>query len=222
MKPQLLRIGKNINDLSKNNDRNEANLPASNKSEQLSFLITVNPLAKHKPQSQTISLPKLKAPQIADRQHATNPAFAAHILKNIEQTLTDWQQELQSLNREIQDIYLSGPIVDGWLECHPTEVEANFATPHKASEDRLMNYVEEFSSPKISCQSPRAGYRLCGLDPSGQLWYRNCPKEQIPQVSLAIARYQKLRQLLNRKKNLEILLKQLTETLAIVQGSLER
>lgn len=226
MKPELLRIEKSLDRLSNQivNDRAEKKqeLQAGKQSERVSFSIAINPLKKNKPQSKTPSLPKLKSPQISSHKHSTNPAFAANILKNIEKTLADWQQELQSLNRQIQDIYLSGPIVDGWLESHPTEVEETFATPGKTRGDRLMNYVEEIASAQISCQSPRAGYRLCGLDASGQLWYRTCPKEQVAQVSLAIARYQQLKQLLNRKKNLEIRLNQLAETLAILQGSLKR
>lgn len=84
--------------------------------------------------------------------------------------------QLEQIIQEIQDIYLEGPIVDGWLE---------------------------FEQGKVSRESPRPGYRLCGVDASGQKWSRPCSASQLPSVSIAIARYQKLRQLLERKRYLE-------------------
>jgi len=53
------------------------------------------------------------------------------------------------------------------------------------------------------------------------VWSRPCPSEQIPSVSLAIARYQRLRQLLARKQQLETRLNQLAETLLVLQDHLE-
>lgn len=63
-------------------------------------------------------------------------------------------------------------------------------------------------------------YRLCGLDEDGQLWCRFCPVEQVPDVSLAIARYQRLQILLTRKRSLESQLNTLTESLVSVHGQL--
>lgn len=62
-------------------------------------------------------------------------------------------------------------------------------------------------------ESSGATYRVCGVNEDGQLWYRPCPDEQILDVSLAIVRYQRLQQLLSRKRSLEIRLTYLTETL---------
>lgn len=116
------------------------------------------------------------------------------------------EAELQQIVRQIQDIYLEGPIVDGWLESHPLTLEPKAATLPDESVEHLMDYVEEvcsFEQGKVTCQSPHAGYRLCGVDAAGQKWSRNCPVEQLPSVSIAIARYQKLRQLLERKQYLQ-------------------
>ncbi len=62
-------------------------------------------------------------------------------------------------------------------------------------------------------ESSGSTYRLCGVNDEGQLWQRPCPAEQILEISLAIVRYQRLQQLLSRKRSLEIRLTYLTETL---------
>jgi hypothetical protein len=73
----------------------------------------------------------------------------------------------------------------------------------------------------VTQESPRVGYRLCGLGADGQLWSRPCPLEQVPQLSLAIARHQKLRQLLAQKQHLENRLNQLSQTLVELHGQLQ-
>ncbi len=54
-----------------------------------------------------------------------------------------------------------------------------------------------------------AGYHLCGLDAEGKMWTHPCPPEQLPSVSLAIARYQKILQLLKHKRQIEKILNSL-------------
>ncbi|GAB1541442.1 hypothetical protein NUACC21_41130 [Scytonema sp. NUACC21] len=169
------------------------------------------------------SLPKLKTPSFTSHRNAANPALAMNILQDIEEIVASWQRELQKIVKQIQDIYLAGPIVNGWLESHDREPDAGgTATLRHAEVDRLMDYVEEIcTDKKVACQSPRTGYRLCGLDASGQVWSRPCPTEQVASVSMAIARYQKLRQLLGRKQYLETRLAQLAETLVILHGHIQ-
>jgi hypothetical protein len=60
-------------------------------------------------------------------------------------------------------------------------------------------------------------YRLCGLNEDGHPWFRHCPVEQVPDVSLAIARYQRFQTLVSRKHTLESRLAQLTEALIELQ-----
>ncbi len=174
--------------------------------------------------SDSPSLPKFKTPSFGSHHNAPNPALATNLLQEIQQIVSGWQAELKKTIRQIQDVYLEGPIVNGWLESHERQPEQpGAATLRHAEVDHLMNYVEEICAQKgkASDQSARAGYRLCGLDDSGQLWSRPCPADQVPSVSMGIARYQKLRQLLGRKQYLETRLGQLAETLVVLHGHIK-
>ena len=171
------------------------------------------------------SLPKFKLPSFSSHHHAANPALAMNLLKTIETKVTTWQTELQQTMRQIHALYEEGPIIDGWLDTHarPTSVEPS-ATLRHVEVDRLMDYVQEICQTqpsKVAGESPQTDYRLCGLDADGKLWSRPCPAEQLPQVSLAIARYQKLRQLLARKQQLENQLQDLAQTLIPIQSHLQ-
>jgi hypothetical protein len=175
--------------------------------------------------SKTPSLPKLKTPSFSSHRHGANPALAMNLLQEIQETVAGWQIELQSILKQIQDIYLEGPIVNGWLESNPTEPEpGGTATLRHAEVDRLMNYVEEIcaSGGKVSYQSSVTGYRLCGVDDAGKVWSRPCPPDQVANVSMAIARYQKLRQLLGRKQSLETRLSQLAQTLVVLHSHIQQ
>jgi hypothetical protein len=190
-----------------------------------SFSMAVQPFPAKKQPGKTPTLPKLKSPTFSEHRHAANPALAMNLLKDIEEIVSRWQKELQTIVRQIQDIYMEGPIVDGWLESHAREAKEDIGTVRTANSDRLMDYVAEVleqSDEKVTCESPRTGYRLCGLGADGQMWSRPCPPDQVPSVSLAIARYQKLRQLLNRKQELETRLTQLSETLIVMHAHLSK
>lgn len=188
-----------------------------------SFSVAVQPFSAQKNQGKTPILPKFKSPTFSNHRHAANPALAMTLLQEIEAIVGGWQKELQTIVRQIQDIYMEGPIVDGWLESHDRETNDLQETVRQAETDRLMDYVQELlhpSEPNVTCETPRTGYRLCGLDGAGQFWSRPCPAEQVPSVSLAIARHQKLRQLLSRKQDLETRLSQLAETLVVMHSHL--
>jgi hypothetical protein len=175
--------------------------------------------------SKTPSLPKFKSPSFSNHRHGANPAFAMNLLQDIQETVAGWQIELQTILQEIQDIYLEGPVINGWLESNPQEAEpGGTATLRHAEVERLMDYVQEIceSGEKVSYQSSRTGYRLCGIDESGKVWSRQCPVDQVPTVSMAIARYQKLRQLFGRKQHLETRLSQLAETLVALHSHIQQ
>lgn len=159
-------------------------------------------------QSQLTTLPKLQSAHITTHRHGVNPALATNLLKEIEEITTSWQRELKRVLIAIQDLYLEGPIVDGWLESQSPLPDRPKIASHSLD-------LEEFNSPD------RPGYRLCGLDEHGRLWSRTCPPEQVAGVSVAIARYQKLRQLLKAKQSLENRLTNLAETLVMVHGKLK-
>lgn len=180
----------------------------------------------------TPHLPRMQSPSSTGQRAAANPALARNLLKEIETVVVQWQDELQAVLQQIQDLYAEGPIVDGWLESYAQEDSA-VSTLRHADVECLMDYVEKQwnAAPPVAApaaESARgrenltnAGYRLCGLNEDGQLWFRHCPPDQVPAVSLAIVRYQKLRQLLNQKQHLETRLSQLAETLVGVHRQLQ-
>lgn len=160
------------------------------------------------------TLPKFN-PRFSSHRNGSHTPFEMHLLQELQTGVAAAQAELQQVVCQIQDIYHEGPMVDAWLESHPHAPEREAVTQRGESGDRRMDYVEEvysFEQGKVTCESPRAGYRLCGLDASGQKWSRPCPVEQLASVSLAIARYQKLQQLLERKQYLETRLNQMQES----------
>ncbi|MBD1922015.1 hypothetical protein H6F77_13070 [Microcoleus sp. FACHB-831] len=236
MKPELQRIETTLHQLSQANSDAEQQTPEAVSTEDSarwrpevpesppSFSLTVQTFPDRKPPGgKAPTLPKLKTPSFTNHRNAPNPALAMTLLQEIEVIVAGWQQELQQVVRQIQDVYLEGPIVDGWLESHTQKPEAGGEKLSVAEVDRLMDYIDaSFNSEdvKVTYQSPRAGYRLCGLDEDGQFWFRPCPPEQVPTVSVAIARYQKLRLLLSRKQDLETRLTQLAETLVVLHSHL--
>ena len=70
----------------------------------------------------------------------------------------------------------------------------------------------------LETEENSGGYCLCGLSDAGQPWVRDCPAEQVPDVSLAIARYQRFQHILGRKRELESRLTHLTEALIELHG----
>ncbi|MEA5563936.1 MULTISPECIES: hypothetical protein [unclassified Anabaena] len=174
----------------------------------------------------TPNLPKFKTPSFSNHRHGANPALATNILQEIHEHVAGWQKELHTIVQQIQDIYLEGPIVNGWLESNPWDKEhGGTATLRHGEVERLIDYVEEICAPdgsKIPHQNLRTGYRLCGVDASGKVWSRPCPPNQLATVSMAIARYQKLRQLLGRKQYLETRLSQLAETLVVLHSHIQQ
>ena len=86
--------------------------------------------------SKTPSLPKLKTPSFSSHRHGANPALAMNLLQEIQETVAGWQIELQNILKQIQDIYLEGPIVNGWLESNPKEPEAGGMREHRETATR--------------------------------------------------------------------------------------
>jgi hypothetical protein len=158
----------------------------------------------------------------ASYRHEVNPALAINLLQDLQVTTLRAQQELRKLVSQIQHLYAAGPLVDGWLESlqeqEPSTVDT--ALLRHADIDALMDYVESLDPPGSSDHQERPGdaqYRLCMLDKSGQVQSRPCPPEQVPVVSMAIARHQKLRQLLERKQQLELKLHRIVDGLAALR-----
>jgi hypothetical protein len=149
-----------------------------------------------------------KEPTLPKFNSGTSPAdsssnSAAKMLLPDYTDVAACQAELQQIVRQITDLYMEGPIVDGWLESHQCTAEPINVTRCDEVEQRV-DYVKAYSFEQgISCESPHAAYHLCGFDAVGQKWSRPCPLAQLPSVSIAIARYQYLQQLLKRKHYFE-------------------
>ena len=175
--------------------------------------VDVKLFSGNKHQNKTPSLPKMKDPQFRNYHHGADPELAMNLLKDIEQLIIGWQKDLNLIEGQIQDIYVEGPIVNGWLECDASQVEKGAEAPTQDQKDTSM---DSFSNSAFSCQYKTAAYRLCGLDEKGDFWSRPCPLAQVPDVSIAIARYQKIKELLQRKQERENSLTALAENLVII------
>jgi len=156
-----------------------------------------------------LKLPKFNSARNSCTPQVVNSGSEANSSPETPPDVASYEEKLEQVISQIKDTYLEGPLVDGWLESHPPAPEPTSGTLRHGSVEHLMEYVEEVCSfeGKIICESPRTSYRLCGVDASGQKWFHPCPLEQLPSVSMAIARYQKLQQLLQQKQSLETSLK---------------
>ena len=193
--------------------------------------------------TRTPSLPRGKRPIFSRHRHDANPALALKVLQDIHGAVESWHSELRQTVQQIQDLYMEGPIVDGWLETlerppspQPTVMNEAALLRHADPAD-LSGYVErlcaaleageaqENSDPSVELPTAAASkatpsYRLCSLNPDGQLQCMPCPPEQVSTLSLAIARHQKLRQLLDQKAYLEAKLKRAVDLLTGSRNSL--
>jgi hypothetical protein len=170
-------------------------------------------------------LPRRKRPTFSSHRHDANPALAVKVLQDIQIAVDAWHTELKQTVQQIQAIYMEGPIVDGWLEVidEPSGEKANLnaAMLRHADPQDLSGYVDQLyqaikngdGEPGSPGEQSAPTYRLCSLDSDGRLNCIPCPPEQLSTISLAIARHQRLRQLLDQKQYLEARLKRTVEVL---------
>ncbi|WP_310418514.1 hypothetical protein [Chamaesiphon sp. OTE_8_metabat_110] len=147
----------------------------------------------------------IQVPKFSQLRQDANPILAAHMLQEIYKMVTQWQQELEQIERDRVKITSDGPILAGWLESRTFQRNATgqaIPTPYVT--------VEAIGLATID---PQAGYRLCGLDEHGQLWTRACEMTEILGVSQAIARYQQLKDLSDRQQQVEQYIRQVLEDL---------
>ncbi|PSR18607.1 hypothetical protein C8255_06450 [filamentous cyanobacterium CCP3] len=177
-------------------------------------------------------LPRGKRPTFSRHRHDANPALAVKVLQDIQMAVEAWHQDLRQTVQRIQALYMEGPIVDGWLETiddqsgKATAIDSallRHGDPQDLSGyvDRLCQLLESPDPPSSPGQAlGRPGYRLCNLDSDGRVQHFPCPPEQLSTISLAIARYQKLRQLLDHKQFLEAKLKRTVEVMTSSRDAL--
>ncbi len=171
-----------------------------------------------------LQLPKPKTVAFTPHRNVANPALASTLLNEMLTLVEALQTEFAQITLQIQNLYLDGPIIDGWLESNaPSQSVETIAFRH-ADITQLINFVEQLQSGKIAPQQislQGAAYRICGLNADGQLWHYPCPPEQVPAVSVAIARHHQLRQLRTRQQSLEERLAQFSENLVRLHSQLK-
>jgi hypothetical protein len=184
----------------------------------------VTPFPVQQQPSQLPMLPRRKRPSFSRHRHDANPALALKVLQDIQIAVDAWHGELKQTVQNIQDLYMEGPIVDGWLEVvedsgHPNR-DLSAAMLRHADPQELSGYVDQLyqsldhqDETTTEHQQNVPTYRLCSLDSDGRLNCIPCPPEQLSTISLAIARHQRLRQLLDQKQYLEARLKRTVDVL---------
>ena len=139
--------------------------------------------------------PKNKALRFTRHHNRAYPNGVADLLVSIGERSQQWQEQLAIVHQQIEILYNQGPILEAWLESTPKE-----GSVHRAGGELLSS-----------------SYQLCGLDERGNVWRRPCPPEEIATASLAIHRYQQLRQFLNQKHMLETRLSELAQSLTLLE-----
>lgn len=177
--------------------------------------------------SQLPMMPPKRRAVISSHRHDANPALATKVLHDIHESVESWHQSLRKVLLDIQAIYMEGPMVEGWLETvqpGPSGSGKTASVLRHADPQELTQYIErlcrESTGGHKTPQGPEPQYRLCSLDVDGQVHCQICPPDQLPFVSMAIARHQKLRQYLNQKQYLEAKLKRAVEALTLVREEL--
>ena len=176
------------------------------------------------PTPQNLHLPKPKTVSLSPHRNAANPALSRVILQDLIAIVETRQTELTTIVTQIQNLYLVGPIIDGWLESAGSTTPVETVAFRHADISQLVDFVEQLQAgtvtpDQISIQG--SAYRLCGLNADGQLWHYPCPADQIPAVSVAIVRHHQLRQLRTRQHDLEDRLAQFSENLVMLHSKLK-
>lgn len=180
----------------------------------------------------TLLLPPVRSKTFVSQRHEVNPALALNLLNDIQSQILLWQDQLRQLVKALHTLYAQGPMVEGWLES-TAETASTAQTPETTllrhgDTNTLLQYIEllDSHSKQQNIQKnrePRSSnteYRLCKLDENGQVRSQPCPPEQTGTVSIAIARYQKFKQLLDQKEAVDAKLKQAVDLLTGVRTSL--
>ncbi len=181
------------------------NVVLEEKSSDNSAPHAIPPISVQQSPRKTPTLPAFNSPSVSDRQPSQGPAIASTEPLKAPNDSNDpvllLAQE-QEIVRQIQELYQEGPIVDGYLESYYPSGSEQDLIVYDATQPSVEYVGAVVSSEvgKVTCEAPRSAYRLCGVYPSGQKWAYPCPLEQLASVSMAIARYEKLVQLLERRQ----------------------
>lgn len=145
------------------------------------------------PKNQTLQLPQL----ISVGSVEPSPAIETPVERSPSAKIA-----MEQVLQQIQILYHEGPIVDGWIDSSPTVVEPDDKVEEIVFERPDLS-AATFSEPNASLTS----YRVCGINAFGEQWSYPCPVDQLLELSVAIARYHQLEELLAQKQQLESQLK---------------
>ncbi len=158
-------------------------------------------------------LAPVQIPKFSGLRQDANPILAAHMLQEMYKMVMEWQQELQEIETRNFNVTVSGPVLAGWLESRTFK--------RGSTGEAIPTPYVTVDAIDLTDVDPQAGYRLCGLDEDGKLWTRPCPMAEILSVSRSIARYQQLKDLTDRKQQLEQYIRQVLEDLVHLRLKLE-
>lgn len=168
----------------------------------------------HLDSDSTSQLAPVQVPQFGNLHQDANLILATHMLQEMYKLVTQWQQQLQQIERDRHNISASGPVLAAWLESR------SFKLSNTTGRAIPTPYIT-VDVDGLTAVDPQAGYRLCGLDEHGQLWTRPCPMTEILSVSQAIARYQQLKDLTERQQKIELRVRHILEDLVHLRMKLE-
>jgi hypothetical protein len=172
-------------------------------------------------------LPRAQRPTFSSHRNDANAALALDLLADVQGAIVGWHQALRDILLEIQELYMSGPIVDGWLEStnrqtNQTDLDEHAAILRHGDPEQVAAYVDQLAQQaQADATQQGSQYRLCTLDAEGQMQCQACPPGQLGVISQAIARNQKLRQLVSQKQYLEAKLKRASEALEVTRKALD-
>jgi hypothetical protein len=155
----------------------------------------------------------IEIPKFSKVRQDANPILAIHMLKEMHTMVTGWQRELQEIAINSLKITASGPVLAAWLESRTFK--------RGSTGEAIPTPYETVDPTDIEAIDPQAGYRLCGLDEYGNLWTRPCQMSEILIVSKSIARYQQLKDLTDRKQQVEQCIRQVLEDLVHLRLKLQ-
>jgi hypothetical protein len=136
--------------------------------------------------------------KLKGQYHQPNAGLVLHMLQELQYLLNSWQNEILALEQNIALVRESGPIVAGWLAAETNNPDFSLEPPEKIPTTLQQQSLE---------------YQLCSLDERGEIAARDCPEPEMFGISKALARHQQLRQLIDRKSNLEANIKHTLATL---------
>jgi len=149
------------------------------------------------PSPSTLKSQPLQLPQLSVGSVEPSPVVKTQVERSPSAKIS-----IEQVLQQIQALYHEGPIVDGWIDSSLTLLEPDDMVEEIVFERPDLS-TAAFSAPATSLTS----YRVCGIDASGEQWSYSCPVDQLLELSVAIARYHKLQELLAQKRQLESQLK---------------